>query len=425
MTINQRTWYINADTGSDSNPGGTPQMALKTFAGLMAKWEGEDLAEEDYDVYIMTDLDEDDVIRYEGFTVSPTTWGINFYGTETTVHTGTISAVTEFNDSTRAYGEIEDDSIQVSWTAEGCTAGKRIELTSGDNEGAIAFIHADLGSKKIRHSPFFDPIGWEMVHPAVDDTYEVVTLPKLNQWMIMRLQTSCLSYFYDLDFNGEGITTHEQNYNDLANYGTRIFIGCSFTYEGSATTETHVSNGPAVILFGCFVSSTKFQVGWNSQMYLGCVGFHVRPQPRVYPGGEMFISLPCFHYKPDGGKLMTIHVRGGKLYIREDSWWGIEDPVSNYCRAISVATGGMVQNEGCVWGSGFGTLAPASCMEIYVGGKVYYTEPTTSISERWNVVGTGAFEDIVLAGTNKDYADLPEYDASADACIIEFKGMVF
>ena len=186
--LSQSVWYVSPATGNDSNTGSSAGQPLKTVSQLRTRWgqgttlAGDPNAYPTVTVNLLDNVPSTDPLQLSNFYLGP--GGVLvFRGQRTTVHTGSITAVTQINRATNTPTSITDGALaNGAWAA---WVGKRLRIVGGPRDGATAFVVKDLGGKSARVSPFNiinpDP-GIEvstLVQAQVGDTYVVEDLTEV------------------------------------------------------------------------------------------------------------------------------------------------------------------------------------------------------------------------------------------------------
>lgn len=185
----QTVWHINFSSGNDSNNGLTSGTAIKTWAEYTRRTSIRPYINFTIDMYIHGDLGPDDVALISG-DFGPLGF-FNIHGVPTVIHSGTLSAVTAYNQTSGQGDEIADGSFD--WTPycgpDGGEHGQLVVITTGSIDGPSYCWPAApltsptrarvsfLGLRSISAGyPYFEAIG-----PASPgNTYEIWQLPILT-----------------------------------------------------------------------------------------------------------------------------------------------------------------------------------------------------------------------------------------------------
>lgn len=184
--LEQAEWYINADTGSDSNDGKTSGTALASWAELARRWGPDPILPQTTDIFIETDLAEDIFVQGTVYLEGQSFLRI-FGSVAETLYSGSITAKTDLDAASNQPSEITDAAVG-DWDTAGpggtSLIGHRIRLTSGASAGAVAWLAKRLAATTARTSPFgtqntaiVPPQFFSfLVDPGVGDSYSVERL---------------------------------------------------------------------------------------------------------------------------------------------------------------------------------------------------------------------------------------------------------
>lgn len=175
--LQQPTWFINANTGNDSNDGATSLTALASWAELARRWGPSPILRQTTDVFIESSLTE--ILSVQGGVVSLTgTSLLRIHGgVSAQLASGTFSGVTPLNVAAQ-------QRLVLSDTGLGSQVKQRIRVTTGAAAGAIAWGAEQLGADDLACSPagIFDtsavplPGSATLATPAGGDDYVVESL---------------------------------------------------------------------------------------------------------------------------------------------------------------------------------------------------------------------------------------------------------
>jgi len=188
----QTEWYINPTTGNDENLGDitNPLLSAREFERRVTDAAGgnRSLQTRIYNVHIITALTAADRIV---LTRDMPQAVINFIGTPTQVASGIVlSAVQAINRAANQAQEIESATLSNSWTTLGYLRRMLRITNAGPNQGAVAWVLADLGTAnhRARISPFTKlpttnsfagTPSSGIVTPSINDVVEVLDVMSL------------------------------------------------------------------------------------------------------------------------------------------------------------------------------------------------------------------------------------------------------
>ncbi len=177
--ITDSDWYLDPVNGDDTNDGLSALTPCRTWAHIRDTiWGcGARLMQWTY-VHIMSSQpdDTDPLDTLDG--KLHTFYGLTFtaYGYQSTVRSGTITALTTRNRDTNVPWDMTDSGQAGTWTTD---LLQRVCIVGGDRDGDTAFVAKDLGTKKCRISGFVHHYDYAQSTPQVGDAYEVQALPSV------------------------------------------------------------------------------------------------------------------------------------------------------------------------------------------------------------------------------------------------------
>lgn len=405
--LDQTTWYIDANNGSDDNDGATAGTALASHAEFARRIGDNAVLDHQITVYILSDLNESLVMRIRtGGPVSGSTSSrLVYIGVPTAiVRSGTVQSYTAPN--TGVEGALTDAGI-ADWTAD---RGKRITFTSGAALGCSTFCSstatAGVGTARVgRPVKYSDPT-YSPFTPAPGDTYDVETLPVVRGFYF---DTEAL----DVEFGGpsqaqpvrlEGIAINPTNGAVLASirnsfsaaYGSsqpRVYVGKCSLHELSLGL-----NG-GLILAGCTGVNNVTGIGGT----IRCEG-HGSIALFNHCGGGMTFNGPNLHTVFGYFDRSAVYFDKGSN--AEQSFnVGIWDAPGGSGAALTVYPGSIVRSAS-PWGNATTTTG------IAVGGALYY--PVTGVKPTL----AGTVNDTLIGGTAKAYAAIPYIEPANNAMMV-------
>ena len=264
-----------------------------------------------------------------------------------------------------------------------------LQLTSGANEGAIAFVAQALSgpARAVTTRWYID--SWE-VYPSPGDTFEVRRQSRIVNYTVCPQSGSFT--INNLDFNWW--TTDPQHV-----IGTMSALGASANSVVSVTNCTvddPFITGRGVIVFtGCFIP-ILFQAAFDSPTYW-YGGAMVRQPSPWFPSRGIDCFNTVIRFGEDGPLLVSIPaIIEGNSYAEIMSAGLLGDTT------FDIITFGNFMADN-LWGT---TTA----------NNVLSTDPTGRISLiSTNQTVTGAVKDVSVNGTGYVWADLPKLDATSFA----------
>lgn len=313
----QLAWYIAPTTGNDANDGATSGTPIKTFAEFH-KRIGANLVP-GVTVTLLEDCAENFV--FDATSGAFDEFAFILKGTQTQVDTGTISATQAY--STSAGGVGADGTITDSSKADAywSTHTKQlIVLTSGAHSGAFAWVTKNLGTKKCRHTPFYDPATFGLCDPAVADTYALFTLtaisgaPKFRSAVVLEDLWFDTNTFPSFD-TGSRVTTMRCRFSNGVFVGSMSrATGCLFdTYDWTLfDTSAHTSfNACGFVGAGLTVYPPAF-----ASIDLMCIVDTKANPVAPYLGGTLFVNAPLgFFDTPAGSGLILAYAGPGLVHL--------------------------------------------------------------------------------------------------------------
>ncbi len=287
--LTQITWFIDpanvSGLANDANSGATALLPLLTVAEFFRRLPLTTVyanVDQTTTVNLMSAVTED--LQFSFGLIDPRLSEIVFVGTKTTIFSGTMTTVVNYNDATQQDGEVTDSALPVSWTASGAI-DKRIIIVGGARDGAYAFIMKDLGAKTARYSPFYNPATGAVINPVVGDAYTVQSLSTIRSFVLV---AGGSVGFSDLQFitgaspsgSSQGITSTEStnlfiNGCDLINNRCNAAEGGQIIFGGTRLGVNIRSNAGSLISFkGTYLSarSSVISTGGILDFTGNCVG---------------------------------------------------------------------------------------------------------------------------------------------------------
>lgn len=392
----QATWHINETTGDDENDGAAAGTPLETFAELMRRL-GTDPVRIAMTVYIDSDLNQDCDITCR--TDDDAGVLIIQGNAPTTIYSGTLTGVQAINAAAGNDGQVTDAAIPVSWTASGCDQ-LLIELTSGANAGAVAWLMRDLGAKTDRHSRFYNEgAGTVYPDPAIGDDYDVIQLTAITG-RIRGLSGGCLTVeLRDLSIAAAAGMSFE-NFG-----GNWQMFRCNVDGAGCRLSGApRRSFSEPMRIYGTRIRTTNFTAENVS------VNFHACFLARILTargGGVGFRDSDTFLQYVDTPT--RINMRECNMSIDTDATLGIFDaPAAT--QALWMAPSYAIL-EGYCWGSGNLTNY---IFRLHPGSTVFY-------EAAFKPTAAGAVvEDCSIGDADRAYADIPFTNVNNLAQMTEF-----
>lgn len=349
----QDVWYVNAATGDDANDGATALTAVRTYAEVLKRFGGSfEMVGRDVLIYQIGPSAES-----LGMTASfPPDSSLTFEAVPVVVTTGTIDSVQVYDSSVPELGEIDSGDIP-DWSVH---AGQLIRLTSGTNDGAVAWITAstNVAAGTARYSPFVRPDTGAVVDPQVGDEFEILDTAAselTGAWSVVTSGQSTPTApkvrfsFFDMSTSTELITTT----------GGVDFFGCKNPYaqvQGGqlSLTATYQDRNFAPS------SSAQGTYAINGGYILGPTTYTVPGEHRA-----VFYNLSLF----DGA---TLSVEGGTRCLVSTA------PALERGIAFENEVNPLVVEEGAQLDMGavraFGLSATGTVVRVDADGSLIYTE---------------------------------------------------
>lgn len=385
--LGQAEWYINATTGSDDNDGKSSETALATLREWSRRTGTARLLQA-ATIYMETDLDETGFDFHGDYS----TGGVTLIGTRTVIGTGSFTGVQVYDDSVSPGddGQVTDAALPVSWTASGFV-GQMVVITSGANAGATAWIVSDLGAKTARFSPFFNLATFNFVDPQVGETYEIVTLPRLQGGWASLLHFGLLT-FSSIDMYGVPGATASLSFENGSFGATCCRIGGPVaTQIGAAEAGTYIAT-----LFQ--TDPLTFEVTSGSVTLYACaLGSRIDVNR---PGVTVTLANTIAQFGLGGGGEIGLNLDGGGIAEVLGSLFfaGFDSTVATDA-VVTVGSGGILRLVGKVWGldwdNGFGLWVDSD-------GSVLYPSPD-NLTAHADVDGA-AITEVRYGRTNTTYA---------------------
>lgn len=242
--VNQATWFIDPQNGSDANDGETPMTALATHAELERRWAGGTLLPPvdpglgfpQVTVTLLGDLPASDPINVT-VTLDREVSLLYFGGVANTVRTGSFTAVTPKNPTTNTPLSVTDLAMAGTWAAD---IGRRVRITNGAREGTVMWPARSFGGTGRMSDPslvadLFGNVYWSLTPqtPAVGDTYVVEELVRAAIGVIDVRGVGWgptagppLMSFVDLEIRDETVAMYPRGQGVFANF-VRCLVGPS------------------------------------------------------------------------------------------------------------------------------------------------------------------------------------------------------
>ncbi len=399
--LTQAAWFINADTGDDSNPG-TALLPLASWAELARRWGDDPVLPQTTDVFIETNLNEPIVIRG-----AIRLTGENFlriHGQVTGVlHAGSITAKTDLDPATQQPSEITDGAVG-DWDTAGpggsSLINERIRLTSGANVGAIAWLSNRLAATVARTSPFatvdtsaLPPVVIPtQIDPAVADDYAVESLTTVT---------------------GFALSVDRVDDNANSTRSAALVENLAIVPDDKGRFENQ--GGMAILVVFCHNGCNRITGGFST--FSVC-----RLSARSVDSADSCISLASLwdttfddHLNVSNQSRLTLNSNslleeqrlqvfaGGVLDT--NTGFAVMDTIGT---ALVVFVGGFVGLSGLFWGDG-NTLLGIQCEGTGVVSFNSANKPTV----------TGAGGDTEVGGVAKAYAQIPFFNSANGASIVE------
>lgn len=388
----QAAWAVDSVNGNDANEG-TALSPIRTLTELARRWAGKVLLPSIAAATITLDgtfpsevlaLSGVEVQRGQSLVVRPATL--------TQVASGTITTYTPRNAAADASATILAD---ISFAGH---AGRRIQLTSGANAGAVATVLADTGGNTCRVSSFATDVGTAVV-PVDGDTFVIETIPTVVGGVTIQTTGSGLVYVEDLELSA--ISTFQPNYfqpfgfvSSGANFGrgSAFFHRCKFS-----GVNTFLFAGGAGFTNCTFTANMSFRLG---RYYLQHGAFVVGTLGLFNSG--LSIQAGWFCFEGTAGVPITM--------LEQSSVSQLADVQMFAC----VAANGIEIREG-VWAQG-------SSVRVYGGGNTLTTavkafaDSAFLYQNKPTIVGT--VQDALVGGTPKAWAAIPYIEPANNAMIV-------
>lgn len=253
----QVTWYIDPVSGSDLNKGDTSTAAIKTWAEFRRRVGVGDF-EQDVTV---TWLNGDSNQQIDGHFILHGGAQLTIIGTPVVDVSGTLTGQTSIDPSTNQ-PQLIDDAVG-DWTNH---VGKRVDLAGGSS----AWIAKVISATQARVSQFqtFNPaIGGSNTTPAGNETYDVVTLPVVENFSATVSRGSA-----GVVTKANGLVVQNFHFTGIFNRcttgdGSSVFVafyGCVFTGLGVVMT-------PVMKAENCHFSSASEVIGSNGLISAGLI----------------------------------------------------------------------------------------------------------------------------------------------------------
>lgn len=395
-------WYIDPINGNDTAEG-SELFPLQTLSELARRWQGQ-IINVPVTVHIIADLPATDYPRFR-FNVGEE-GRVLFKGHKTLVATGTLTAVTDRDPASNQQNEVTDTGLADTWTALGYVE-LLIMTTSGVNSGASAWVAKDLGTSAARVSSWLEDttvdtaVEWDgkpaNVDADVGDEYSLYTLPDIN----------------DLDFDvhivgdwGAGWASAKVWFEDISiNAAEDRYIRLrvsgdfyAFHFNRCRIGRVQPGMGASIRYCGCKITQPFF----GYQISADIIGGFCTSYACVYPTSSVIFRRSVLVH---GG----IYVQGGAIELcgngvgvfETGSYPGI-DLISAGVFSYATYPAAVVYGDA---DTGVGVRVRAGCRFIYPAGN----KPTI----------TGTAGDALVGGIAKAWADVPFFDTTNGAALVE------
>jgi hypothetical protein len=265
----QTTWYIDSDLGNDGHDGLTAVTALRTFDEFRRRHGGMLGSNAAVTVYLdgAGGVFTGDVTVDMAIKPYPSPECLYINGTSTSIYSGSVTAYQAYNSVASEEPIITDAAIPISWTASGLV-GKRIELTSGVNDGKSGWTFKDLGTKQVRSTIFFQYGVVGTGEPSINNTFTVWEMTHVVGNLSVDVGAGGTVKFFNLVFDN---TVAGGNW---INSGFVSFVTCQFIQA-----SYFYNYGAELRLINCYVNGWfEGRSGWTTLSY-GCM---VGPSTRYY-----------------------------------------------------------------------------------------------------------------------------------------------
>jgi hypothetical protein len=385
----QPTWYVDPINGNDNNTGLTAPTALQTL-GELARRLDRQLLNQQTDVYILSSTPAIDNFYLE-CEIGPL-GVLTIHGTPTTLHTGSLTAVTNLDQTTQTPSSITD-ALVGDWTP---FVNKRIRLTNGAQAGAMAWIAKRTAATVARTT------AWENYN-ATTPPYAVtpaahVNAPNGSAYVVEELTAILGSTLFDI----KAPDTFDPTFGSI-----RFMVeGCSFPGDKLAVRNS----GGSLMMFAHSDVVAAVTLAGSVVRYLNTSFIATEVQGGtvvVYEGGlngefEFLVNAnaQCTvrEVLSQGGNFRVL----GELFVAGSAGLGIFD-VAGAVPALMVEPGGLARDN-LIWGL---NNADVGIRVRAAGAVVYQAKPT--------LTGTS---DTDVGGTPKAYAAIPYVEPANNAMIV-------
>jgi hypothetical protein len=387
----QDAWYIAYTTGNDEDPG-TQSNPIKT----LEEWQRRIGSYLDHigvvTVNIVEDLHQETMLRIPTtrFDMSGPLVFQGILQASNRLYAGSVSAYQALNPATNTESLLTDVAVS-GWAAHGLV-GKMLVMVSGAASGCVAWpLNAEgAGDNTTRVNRFFNPSTFGYADPAPGDTFQVYQPIRVTGNGFLNINGGIEIWFKYLAIEPGGAQAAEEwsgesqylccSVNDGKVYtlsGTQWWMGCLFD------NPVTVSNGGGeMVLWSCSAINAEFSVG-------GSFGVGMT---------SVFDYLIAYG---DG----TSHTL---FYVLANSMLDCQAAVGvwNYDASFPIILGTQGKMNLHQTGRLFGVTNAGYCITLEPGCCLVYDPATLS-----NMTGAQD-HDVYIAGTEKDWGELPFSDAA-------------
>lgn len=408
--LRQATWFIDSAAGDDENAGDVAGSPLATHAELERRAFGHG-AQIDQDVTVTiaaAGLPVEDAI---GIDVQLADAEITYVGTATTVRSGTLTGATGTTPIFQQFQEIED-AVGGDWSGD---VGERIRIT--DAADATAWIAATTGADSARTSTFLqvdfsDPFSSPVFSPSAGNAYVVETLPEVYLGVVLvggsgrgggtgRVVFDCLLF-------GDNVAVHTPGPLNRVTFTRSFLLGPELSTGNLVCAACRVSE---VTVDDCTVAFAACLFAPDA------IGAETATPTHVLLNSTAFYGSLCLSQNaPLVGAGVSI-LEGGSASDQST----LEFVNTGVAAGATFDSGadGIELAESCnakfraVW---FGNSNEEYGLDVR--GRAWYFFQDEGGDAQPTVTGDDG--DTIIGSIEKDYADLPFFNASNGAQLVEF-----